>query len=627
MPLIAKVGRKSWRARIGLAVMYVLLTLGGITMVIPFLVMLSNSFKSDVDVQQYDLMPAYWTNNTVLTQKYLQQQCNYDLNILNGLAQANAAKFVEVPLPPNVGTRQTDDYRRFMRTLPVTFTLLGDRGCTLDPRSYGIHPVIPDYRHALLKQYGSLTAVERAYHVTYPNGLEDVYPPLEFWSARWYQPLVDRRMADFLVFKGNQPIDRLLPVTVQSLWAAELRAKVSADCAVVNQRLGAAYASLETAPLPTRVPASSALRRVWEPFVRNTVPLWFIHADGSAQPAWSVFLRERYKGAWGLYQQAHPGVQTGDFARIPLPTHESLLRNSAAMGEWNDFLAHDAPITALTLDTAETRYRAFLQQQYGTIASVNRAYGTSFSSFETVTLPTLAVFARICRQHAWSIRWEFIIRNYRTVATFLLLHGRAALNTLLLVALSLLFTLTVNPISAYALSRSKLRATNKLLLFLLATMAFPAEIAMIPNFLLLKDLHLLNTYWALLLPGMANGFSIFLLKGMFDGLPKDIYEAAELDGANESVIFARITLPLVKPFLAYLALGTFMGTYASFMFAFLLCPSPRMWTIMVYLQQMDVWASQPIQFAAFVLASIPTLIVFMTCQNIIMRGIVLPSEK
>ena len=64
-------------------------------------------------------------------------------------------------------------------------------------------------------------------------------------------------------------------------------------------------------------------------------------------------------------------------------------------------------------------------------------------------------------------------------------------------------------------------------------MAFPAVVTMIPNFLLLRDLGLLNTFAALLLPGMANGYSIFLLKGFFDSLPRELYEAAEIDGANE----------------------------------------------------------------------------------------------
>ena len=100
-----------------------------------------------------------------------------------------------------------------------------------------------------------------------------------------------------------------------------------------------------------------------------------------------------------------------------------------------------------------------------------------------------------------------------------------------------------------------------------------------------------------------------------------------MDGAGEAVIFWKVTMPLVKPFLAYLALGAFTAAYAAFAFAFILCPDPKMWTLMVYLQQMEQWASQPIQFAGFVLASIPTLIVFITCQRVIMHGIVLPTEK
>ena len=99
--------------------------------------------------------------------------------------------------------------------------------------------------------------------------------------------------------------------------------------------------------------------------------------------------------------------------------------------------------------------------------------------------------------------------------------------------LSILLALIVNPLAAYALSRYNLPSQYKILLFLIATMAFPAVVTMIPNFLLLRDLGLLNTFAALLLPGMANGYSIFLLKGFFDSLPKELYEAADIDGATE----------------------------------------------------------------------------------------------
>jgi ABC-type glycerol-3-phosphate transport system permease component len=213
------------------------------------------------------------------------------------------------------------------------------------------------------------------------------------------------------------------------------------------------------------------------------------------------------------------------------------------------------------------------------------------------------------------------------VLNYVVLHGPALWNTFVLCAGLLLVTLVVNPLCAYALSRYNLPSTYKILLFLLATMAFPAEVSAIPNFLLLKNLHLLNTYWALILPAMANGYSIFLLKGFFDSLPKELYEAGMMDGASETLMFTRITIPMSKPVLAVIALGTFTAAYGSFLWAFLVCQDPRKWTLMVWLSQMQTWAPMFVIFAALVLAAIPTLLVFIFCQNIIMRGIIIPTEK
>jgi len=188
-------------------------------------------------------------------------------------------------------------------------------------------------------------------------------------------------------------------------------------------------------------------------------------------------------------------------------------------------------------------------------------------------------------------------------------------------------TLTVNPLAAYALSRFNLPSTYKILLFCLATMAFPGEVTAIPNFLLMKKLHLLNTLWALILPGMAGGFAIFLLKGFFDSLPQELYEAAEIDGANEFQMFTKICLPMSMPVLAVIGLGAFTVAYGSFMWAFVVCPDKNWWTLMVWLQQMQSWAPQSMIFAALVLAAIPTLLVFIFAQNVIMRGVIIPTEK
>lgn len=219
--------------------------------------------------------------------------------------------------------------------------------------------------------------------------------------------------------------------------------------------------------------------------------------------------------------------------------------------------------------------------------------------------------------------------NYRLVGQYLFQRGRAFFNTVLLVLLSVLAHLTVNPLAAYALSRFRLRGTEKILLFLLATMAFPAAVTAIPGFLLVRDLGLLNTLAALVLPTVASGMSIFILKGFFDALPRELYEAAAIDGASEWTVFRKITLPMTTPILAVNALNSFVAAYNSWEWAFLVCQKESNWTLAVWMYQMSQqMGGQPwCVMAGFVLVSIPTAIVFLACQKIILRGIVLPSMK
>ncbi len=242
-------------------------------------------------------------------------------------------------------------------------------------------------------------------------------------------------------------------------------------------------------------------------------------------------------------------------------------------------------------------------------------------------LPIAAYETRFLKNKQSEIRSEFMSRNYRYVLDYILLNGRSLWNTAAFCLLVILTQLIVNPVAAYALSRYPIRASGKILLFLLATMAFPAEVAMIPSFLLLKDLGLLNTFAALVLPGMASGYMIFLLKGFFDSLPQELFEAGQLDGAKETTMMARIAMPLSKPVLGYLALLAFMGAYGAFLYAFLVCQDQQMWTIMVWIYQLQNVAPKSVMMAALTLAALPTLIVFLLAQRVIMRGIVLPGER
>lgn len=242
-------------------------------------------------------------------------------------------------------------------------------------------------------------------------------------------------------------------------------------------------------------------------------------------------------------------------------------------------------------------------------------------------LPIEAFERAYLAKNADSTRNEFASRNYRYILDYMALNGRALWNTALFCILAILTQLTVNPLAAYALSRYPIPAAGKILLFLLATMAFPAEVAMIPSFLLLKDLGMLNTFAALVLPTAASGYMIYLLKGFFDSLPSELFESGQIDGAKESTMMFRIALPLSKPVLGYMALMAFMGAYGAFMYAFLVAQDQQMWTLMVFIYQLQNTAPKAVMMAALTLAAVPTLLVFLLAQRAILRGIILPGEK
>lgn len=251
----------------------------------------------------------------------------------------------------------------------------------------------------------------------------------------------------------------------------------------------------------------------------------------------------------------------------------------------------------------------------------------AWSLVSSEAMPIAAFEAAQVHGHGQELKSEFSSRNYRYVLDYVALHGQSLWNTLIFCGLAILTQLTVNPLAAYALSRFPMKATAKILLFLLATMAFPAEVAMIPSFLLLKDLGLLNTFAALVLPTAASGYTIYLLKGFFDSLPQEIFDSGQVDGAPEWKMMLRLAFPLSKPVLGYIALLAFMGAYGSFIYAFLVCQDSRMWTLMVFVYQLQITSPKAVVMAAVTIAAIPTLVVFLACQKVIMRGIVLPGER
>ena len=305
----------------------------------------------------------------------------------------------------------------------------------------------------------------------------------------------------------------------------------------------------------------------------------------------------------------------------------SMPANETAARWWCSFVKTNIPVSQRVLLSSEAAFADFLAARYGTIESWAKAWAIPAIRWEEARFPLAEVDFEHLKRHETGIKWDLCTANFRVVLKSLLLEGGAFTNTFIIVLLSIATSLTINPLAAYALSRFRMRGTNKILIFLLATMALPAEVAMVPGFLLVRDLHLTDTFWALVLPGAANAFSIFLLKGFFDSLPQELYEAALIDGAGEFTLFTRITIPLSMPIIAVTLLSTVTHAYNLFMPAVMYLGNVSMWPIATKIYEINQISAVGVGMAALVVSSVFPLLVFIFCQRIIMRGIILPSMK
>jgi len=621
MPHLPVVGRRALKTRLFIFALYLVLSLGAATMVIPFLIMISTSFTSQVDSQDFTVVPRYWYDDTALYRKYVESHYNEDILLYNQTLSTEYPDFKALEPPSSVNEAWVKDWLEFKRTLPQTYLLVA-HAYSIARGKISLEGAFK-YRQFLAQRYDHRIEL---YNIAYRESRDyfDQQVPHEQWHLRTYQPLRDRKYRELMEFKATLPERFLFAAPVEGMYREFLKTKYDAEPQTFERRYGIRLKAFADLRLSARLPQNPKMAADWSEYVRNEIPFHYVAVEPAARPAFQTFMRARYHGDLALYNKNY-GAHLTDWSQLRLP--QETPTEGFAESDWAEFIHTAVPLEYVHLRTPETLYREWLRARYRTVAALNRKYGTRFASFEDVAVPVEQTNWWTMQRDKAEIRKEFIVRNYRDVLIYITIHGRALWNTFFLVTATILITLTINPLAAYALSRYNLPQTYKILLFVLATMAFPAEVSAIPNFLLLKKLGLLNTFWALLLPGAANGFAIFLLKGFFDGLPQDLYEAAELDGANEFQMYTHICFPMSKPVLAVIALGAFGAAYGSFLWAFVVCQDPKMWTLMVWLQQMAAWAPQSMIFAALCLAAIPTLLVFIFAQNVIMRGVIIPMEK
>lgn len=221
----------------------------------------------------------------------------------------------------------------------------------------------------------------------------------------------------------------------------------------------------------------------------------------------------------------------------------------------------------------------------------------------------------------------FTLENYKNVFTQIPL-SRYFLNSLIVASVTTAGQVIFAALAGYAFARFNFKFKNLLFLIILITMLVPPQVNIIPLFFLMRELHLIDTYSALILPGLFGGFGIFLMRQYFLGFPKDLEEAAKIDGCNLFETFFKIALPLALPTVATLALFTFVTTWNSFMWPLIVTNSESMRTLPVGLaifkgsfREITLWGEL---LACSVICTIPVIGVFLAGKkyfiNDIMQG-------
>jgi multiple sugar transport system permease protein len=203
------------------------------------------------------------------------------------------------------------------------------------------------------------------------------------------------------------------------------------------------------------------------------------------------------------------------------------------------------------------------------------------------------------------------------------------LNSIIVAVLSTAGTILVATMSAYAFARMHFKGRDKLFLLYLATMMIPTQVTMIPQFILLKNLNWIDTYQGLIVPNIFGVFAVFLMRQAFLSLPKELEEAAFIDGANHLTVCFKILLPLVKPTIATLAIFTFMQSWNNYLWPLIVTSSSKMATLPLGLAMLQgqYATNWNLVMAGVIISVVPILAVYIFAQKYFIQGMTMAGMK
>ncbi len=202
-------------------------------------------------------------------------------------------------------------------------------------------------------------------------------------------------------------------------------------------------------------------------------------------------------------------------------------------------------------------------------------------------------------------------------------------NSLLVASAVTLGSLAFNLTAGYAFAKLKFRGRDRLFQALLAALVIPGQVAMMPLFLMLKQMGLVNTWAGVVLPGLAGVFGIYLVRQYALSLPDALLEAARMDGAGEWRIFRMVVLPLLKPVIVTLAVFGFLGSWNDFMWPLIVLTDAQLHTLPVAVASLarEHVADGELMMAGAVVTVLPVLLLFLGLQKHYMQGLLMGGVK
>jgi multiple sugar transport system permease protein len=220
------------------------------------------------------------------------------------------------------------------------------------------------------------------------------------------------------------------------------------------------------------------------------------------------------------------------------------------------------------------------------------------------------------------------LQHYRDLFGRLAL-GRYAFNSAVVSVVTTLAALAINSAAGYSFAKLRFRGRDRTFRALTAGLAIPVQVAMLPLFLLIKSLGLVNNYGGVIIPGLASIFGIFLVRQYALAIPDDLLDAARIDGASEFRVFRSVVLPTIRPVLATLALWTFLATWNDFMWPLIVLSDDRKYTLPVALAGLVGEHAQDVELmmAGAVVTVLPVLTLFLFLQRYYVEGVTEGSVK